>query len=273
MICVKTGSLDVFFQIAKRLFPFKRGLLHSYWAPNFWALYSFADKSLSYYYGIKIKTNQSAVGLTQDVHFDVLPEVSAKFVNTLLIALSLVFISKSLVERAKLTPKYRNTIFLQNLIASSLIFFNFGFHVHEKAFIKISLLWIILVLKRQEDKLEPYYIDWFAIAIGIFCQMPLIHSTKDYLIKITIVLAYIILLKIFIKRKSLSYDLFTIGIFLIDFIVTFNKQIVTATPGGEGGLFPKIISILGKYEFLPLMLFSVVNGLVVQLIFIKGLKD
>ena len=64
-----------------RLFPFKRGLLHAYWAPNAWALYAAADRALGAL-GARVGALQPqhlpspTSGLVQETIFKVLPQVS-----------------------------------------------------------------------------------------------------------------------------------------------------------------------------------------------------
>ncbi|KAF9426977.1 glycosyl transferase [Podila epigama] len=105
VIAVFAASLNPFAalnqlpQLAGRLFPFKRGLCHSYWAANFWALYSFLDRvmivlvsktPLGQYLNLTLDSaalSATTRGLVGDTAFGVLPTITAQ--HTLLITVVL----------------------------------------------------------------------------------------------------------------------------------------------------------------------------------------
>ena len=69
------------FNVMGRLFPFKRGLTHAYWAPNFWALYNGLDlvglRLASKIFGPNFISGTSSLtgGLVQETEHVLLPNV------------------------------------------------------------------------------------------------------------------------------------------------------------------------------------------------------
>ncbi|KAM6987000.1 dolichyl pyrophosphate Glc1Man9GlcNAc2 alpha-1,3-glucosyltransferase [Aplochiton taeniatus] len=157
VLSVTAVSLGPFFamgqlpQVLSRLFPFKRGLCHAYWAPNFWALYNVVDKALSVL-GLRLRLLDEATlpeasmtgGLVQEFHHSILPSISPSFtlVCTLLSILPAVL---CLWHR----PDPR--AFLRCLVLCALGSFMFGWHVHEKAILIAILPLSILAVENRED--------------------------------------------------------------------------------------------------------------------------
>ncbi|KAJ1812324.1 glycosyl transferase [Coemansia sp. RSA 2598] len=178
-------------QLASRLFPFKRGLCHAYWAPNFWALYSFADRLLIV--GSRLAPNvfpalraeaaigSSTRGLVGDSSFAVLPDVSpaATFVATLAAQIPACAL---LVFRAR-TPGR----FIQAVVLCAFASFLFGWHVHEKAVILILAPLGLLVVTPTRRTLRMFAV---LSVSGYYSLLPLLFGAQELPIKASVLLIW-----------------------------------------------------------------------------------
>lgn len=71
----KTIFFSSIFKVLSRLFPFKRGLCHAYWAPNFWAVYNIADKIATIAFNKPSNTSSNTGGLVQEYEHQYLPVI------------------------------------------------------------------------------------------------------------------------------------------------------------------------------------------------------
>ncbi|MCI4386597.1 hypothetical protein PGIGA_G00064230 [Pangasianodon gigas] len=176
-------------QVLSRLFPFKRGLCHAYWAPNIWALYNIADKALSVL-GVKFKLlDQNKLpkasmtgGLVQEFQHSVLPPVSplVTLVCTLLSILPVLFSTWRRPNGAR--------GFLRCMIICALGSFMFGWHVHEKAILMAILPLSFLAVESKEDARTFLILS----TTGHVSLFPLLFTAPELPIKILFMLMFTI---------------------------------------------------------------------------------
>ncbi|KAM5245620.1 dolichyl pyrophosphate Glc1Man9GlcNAc2 alpha-1,3-glucosyltransferase isoform 1-T1 [Ctenodactylus gundi] len=180
-------ALDQLPQVFSRLFPFKRGLCHAYWAPNFWALYNTLDKALSII-GVQLKLldpdkiprGLMTSGLVQQLEHTVLPSVTplATLICTLVAILPSVFClwSKPQGPRG----------FLRCVVLCALGSFLFGWHVHEKAILLAVLPMSLLAVEKAEEA----SIFLILTTTGHYSLFPLLFTAPELPIKILLMLLF-----------------------------------------------------------------------------------
>ncbi|KAG8722492.1 glycosyl transferase [Ceratobasidium sp. 394] len=171
-------------QLLSRLFPFKRGLCHAYWAPNVWALWAAADRVLlflakrhvlpSRFISIDTAGFASASrGLIGDTVFAVLPNVKPIHTFIVTILCQSVFLWK--LWRA---PTYRSFVCAVTLCGWAS--YAFGWHVHEKA-ILLVLFPMSLVAAESHAMFRTFVI---ASAAGCVSLFPLLFTPAETPIKL-----------------------------------------------------------------------------------------
>ncbi|XP_038563994.1 probable dolichyl pyrophosphate Glc1Man9GlcNAc2 alpha-1,3-glucosyltransferase [Micropterus salmoides] len=176
-------------QVLSRLFPFKRGLCHAYWAPNIWALYNMLDKSLALL-GVRLKLLEEAGlprasmtgGLVQEFQHSVLPSVSPSI--TLVCTLLSILPAVASIWRR---PRGARG-FLRCLLLCALGSFMFGWHVHEKAVLIAILPLSILAVESREDA----GIFLVLTTTGHYSLFPLIFTPAELPIKVVLMLMFVI---------------------------------------------------------------------------------
>ncbi|KAJ2880071.1 glycosyl transferase [Coemansia asiatica] len=247
---VAMGQLS---QLISRLFPFKRGLCHAYWAPNFWALYSFADRLLivgsRFSPGLfpalraDATVESSTRGLVGDSAFAVLPDVSpaATFIATLAAHIP----GCALLLFRRRTPAR----FVQAVVLCAFASFLFGWHVHEKAVILILAPLGLLVAAPTKRTLRMFAV---LSVSGYYSLLPLLFGAQELPIKATILLTWSLCMLGLLKSNGNSaWRCLTV---LEKTYVAGHVLLFLLTEVAPSWLF-------GQMQFLPLVLVSVYTAL------------
>ncbi|XP_051155650.1 probable dolichyl pyrophosphate Glc1Man9GlcNAc2 alpha-1,3-glucosyltransferase [Leptopilina boulardi] len=195
-------------QVFSRLFPFKRGLLHAYWAANFWALYAGFDKLLVVLWknlGWHVEENSARLtgGLVQEQSFLLLPTPSpiATFSITIL------FMMPSLLKLAFKDELTGGISFIRCLVICGLSSFMFSYHVHEKAILtSIIALSVLSVINKNDAR-----VFIILCLTGITALFPLLYPKDLLLLKILLFTFYAVctialLIQRFKKNILLIYE-------------------------------------------------------------------
>ncbi|CCE90383.1 dolichyl-P-Glc:Glc1Man(9)GlcNAc(2)-PP-dolichol alpha-1,3-glucosyltransferase TDEL_0B02540 [Torulaspora delbrueckii] len=262
-------------QVMTRLFPFSRGLTHAYWAPNFWAIYSFLDKILTFVmlklpyvhaFATKfispplipeslddlkerlVQNNSGTKGLVQDVFFAILPQISPKLTFILTMFYQALAVIPLLFD-----PSFKR--FIGSLTLCGLSSYLFGWHVHEKAIMLVIVPFSFLVV--CDRRLLSSFM--LVAAAGYVSLFPLLYEHQDFLLKCLYTIAWCIIYFYAFRKTSQLTTSVERRVFFLDRLSTI--YIFSLLPLVIGVQFFEVMNwkylSFQKFEFLGLMAYSI----------------
>ncbi|PRT53277.1 Dolichyl pyrophosphate Glc1Man9GlcNAc2 alpha-1,3-glucosyltransferase [Wickerhamiella sorbophila] len=226
-------------QVLSRLFPFSRGLTHAYWAPNFWALYTFAERVL----GV-VRHNSSAAatrGIVGQIEFVNLADITPRITAVLTL-----FYQVLSVIPLFLKPTYDQ--FLGSLTLCGFASFLFGWHVHEKAIMIVIVPFAFMAVSSRS-----YALAFSPLLVaGHLSLMPLIFTPNEAVIKYVYTAVYLTVVLSVLPEIAPVKDQANRRFFAERYVFMYNALFVLLIPALA--ILPVIAK---KFEFANLMLLSV----------------
>ena len=198
-------------QILSRLLPFGRGLVHTYWAPNMWALYFAADIAFTAALacaGLLPVSRKGALTAASGVLGDVKPTSLPPISAGVCLLLVLITCLPALVVTYR-RPGARSLT--RGVVHCSLSAFMLGYHVHEKAVLVPMGVQTLLIFsdwgrdstsnnhhpkgKAGLTKAPPsLYLLFVMAAAGVFGLFPLFTQRQELVTKTIIYAVYMAVL-------------------------------------------------------------------------------
>ena len=235
---VVSGQLPALLQ---RLFPFGRGLVHAYWAPNIWSLYLTFDRLISKLIGVSANLQDGSgsptAGIVGEISTLVLPNISPRicFIMTVVAYLPVLFL---IWKDRKKRVDFSVWVALGNAVS-----FAFGWHIHEKALLMVLLPLIASTMITGGESRRWKSLVWMFSAMSCASQLPLLPRPQETALKWVLSL-----LGMHIDALWLKVD--------IDWkwtIFVFSGEIYRV-------VFHDVL-LGSRLPFLPLMLTSTVNAI------------
>ncbi|KAL7454295.1 hypothetical protein ACHAWC_005933, partial [Mediolabrus comicus] len=180
-------------QIATRLFPFGRGLVHDYWAANVWALYLFTSRVATFVFG-RVPIPDDVRNLLESMSIIPFPEPPPSLVAMILLMGLLPTMiyawkvgSSSLKRWWALDSFIPATFFIYGVVFSSFSGFMLGFHVHEKA-IMTAIIPLTLLATTSCYSARLFIRTSY---LGIFALLPLLFRTEELLLKVALYITWL----------------------------------------------------------------------------------